>query len=162
MRIPFALVAAALVAMAGSAPVRRAGNDLKPPTGYRTWFHVNSALIDSASSLFGLLGGLHNVHINSVGQPALQSGALYPAGTVFVDDIQSFTVSDHVYTQTGRTALAVMVRDPKEYPATGGWGFQVWAGGDSTKPLVKNATMQCFRCHESRKDHQYVFSTYIP
>jgi hypothetical protein len=139
-----------------------ATTELKPPTGYRTWFHVNSSLVDSASGLFKVLGGLHHIYINPVGQPALVAGGQYPAGTIFVDDIHTFTVKDHVYNEGPRAAVAVMVKDPKEYAATGGWGFQAWAGGDSTKPLVTNATTQCFNCHLPQQAHQFVFSTYIP
>lgn len=152
----FALLAGTAALVAGASA------DLKPPAGYRTWFHVNSSLVDSASGTFKALGGLHNIYVNPVGQPALASGAAYPAGTIFLDDVHAFSVSDHVYTEGPRLAVAVMVRDPKEYAATGGWGFQAWVGGDSTKPLVTNAATQCFNCHLQRADHQFVFSTYIP
>ena len=163
MRNRFALLAGTAALVAGApAPATRASADLRPPTGYRTWFHVNSAVVDSASGLFKALGGLHNIYLNAVGQPALASGGPYPAGATFVDDIHALSVSDHIYTPGARIGLAVMVRDPKEYAATGGWGFQLWAGGDSTKPLVTNAVTQCYNCHTQRKDNQFVFSTYIP
>jgi len=163
VRTRFVMLAGTVALVAGaSAPAPRAGADLTPPTGYRTWFHVNSSLVDSASGLFKILGGLHNIYVNPVGQAALQTGAPYPAGTIFVDDIHTVTVSDHVYNEGARAAVAVMVKDPKEYAATGGWGFQAWAGGDSTKPVVKNAVTQCFNCHAPQKDHQFVFSTYLP
>ena len=55
-----------------------------------------------------------------------------------------------------------MEKDAKKYAATGGWGFQAWAGGDPKKPLVTDAAKQCFACHEPQKAHDYVFSTYIP
>ena len=29
-----------------------------------------------------------------------------------------------------------MLKDKTKYASTGGWGFQAWAGGDPTKPLV--------------------------
>ena len=163
MRNRLALLAGTVALVAGaSAPAMRARANLTPPTGYRTWFHVNSSLVDSASGLFKVLGGLHNIYVNPAGQAALTSGGAYPAGALFVDDIHTFTVNDHVYSEGPRAALAVMVRDPKEYAATGGWGFQLWAGGDPAKPLVTNATTQCFNCHAPQKDHQFVFSTYIP
>ena len=44
---------------------------------------------------------------------------------------------------------------------TGGWGFQFFAGGDPKKPVVTDATKQCFECHVPRKDNDYVYSTYI-
>ena len=162
MRNAVVLLAGA-VAFATAAPAPPpARSDIRPPTGYRSWFHVNSSLVDTGSALFPVLGGLHNIYINSVGQPALETGGLYPAGTVFVDDIHNVTIQDHVFSEAGRKGLAVMVKDVKQYSATGGWGFQLWAAGDSTKPIVTNAALQCFGCHAPHKDHQYVFSTYIP
>jgi hypothetical protein len=54
-----------------------------------------------------------------------------------------------------------MVKDQKKYASTGGWGFQLWAGGDPNKPIVTDAAKQCFECHQPKKDQDYVFSTYI-
>jgi Cytochrome P460 len=76
--------------------------------------------------------------------------------------IDEFTVSDGSYVEGGRKAIALMEKDAKKYAATGGWGFQAWAGGDPKKPLVTDAAKQCFACHEPQKVHDYVFSTYIP
>jgi hypothetical protein len=39
-------------------------DDFKLPTGYRTWFHVNTMVVDKASPLFEGLGGMHNVYAN--------------------------------------------------------------------------------------------------
>jgi Cytochrome P460 len=55
-----------------------------------------------------------------------------------------------------------MVKDSKKYASTGGWGFQLWQGEDPSKPIVTDAAKQCFECHTSRKDNDYVYSTYIP
>jgi hypothetical protein len=135
---------------------------IQPPTDYRYWFHVNTMIIDKASPLFDPLGGMHNVYINATGEEALKTGGPYPDGTMFVTDLHEFTVQDGSYVEGPRKALAVMVKDAKKYQSTGGWGFQLFAGGDAKKPLVTDAAKQCFGCHEPRKDHDYVFSTYIP
>lgn len=137
-------------------------DEIKPPTGYRHWFHVNTMIVDKASPLFDQLGGMHNVYINAIGEEALKKGGPYPDGTMFVTDLHEFTVQDGSYVEGPRKALAVMVKDAQTYQSTGGWGFQLFAGGDAKKPLVTDAAKQCFGCHEPRKDHDYVFSTYIP
>jgi hypothetical protein len=137
-------------------------DEIKPPTGYRHWFHVNTMIVDKASPLFDQLGGMHNVYINAIGEEALKKGGPYPDGTMFVTDLHEFTVQDGSYVEGPRKALAVMVKDARRYQSTGGWGFQLFAGGDAKKPLVTDAAKQCFACHEPRKDHDYVFSTYIP
>jgi hypothetical protein len=50
----------------------------------------------------------------------------------------------------------------KEVRSDGRLGPQAWAGGDPKKPLVTDATKQCFECHQARKEKDYVYSTYIP
>jgi hypothetical protein len=140
----------------------QATNDLKPPVGYRHWFHVNTMIVDKASPLFDGLGGMHNVHVNSVGEPALKKGGPYPDRTVFITDLHDFAVVDGSYVEGALKGLAVMVKDSKKYASTGGWGFQFWAGGDPKKPQVTDATKQCFECHQPKKGQDYVYSTYIP
>jgi hypothetical protein len=137
-------------------------DDLTPPVGYRHWFHVNTMIVDKASPLFKDLGGMHNVHVNSIGEPALRNGGPYPDGTVFMTDLHDFTAVDGTYVEGSLKGLALMKKDSKRYASTGGWGFQFWLGGDAKKPVVTNATKQCFECHQPKKDQDYVYSTYIP
>jgi hypothetical protein len=137
-------------------------DNLKPPVGYRNWFHVNTMVIDKASPLFDPLGGMHNVHVNSVGEPALRKGGPYPNGTMFLTDLHDFSVADGAYVEGPLKGLALMVKDSKKYASTGGWGFQLWLGGDRKKPVVTDAAKQCFGCHQPKKNQDYVFSTYIP
>ena len=154
------LSAALLVSISQFAA--ESADDIKPPVGYRNWFHVNTMIVDKASPLFEALGGMHNVYINSVGQAALKNGGTYPDKTAFVTDLHEFTVSDGSYVEGPRKALAMMAKDKKKYASTGGWAFQAWAEGDPKKPLVTDATKQCFECHQPKKDQDYVYSTYIP
>jgi len=154
--------AVALAAVVGLVAAVSADTDLKPPTDYHQWFHVNTMVIDKTSPLFGSLGGMHNVYINAVGLPALKNGTAFPDETVFVSDVHEFTVNDGSYVEGGRKAIALMVKDANKYAATGGWGFQAWAGGDPGKPVVTDAANQCFACHVPQKAHDYVYSTYIP
>jgi len=137
-------------------------DDLKFPTGYRSWFHVNTMVVDKASPLFEQIGGMHSVYINAKGQAALKKGVPYPDKTVFVSDVHEVTMSDGSYVEGTRKGLAVMLKDRKKYASTGGWGFQLWAEGDPKKAVVTDAAKQCFECHQPKKDQDYVFSTYIP
>jgi hypothetical protein len=147
----------AIVAMSADA-----AGDLKRPTGYRHWFHVNTMVVDKASPLFAVLGGMHNVHVNSVGEAALKKGGPYPNGTMFLTDLHDFAVVDGAYVEGALKGLALMEKDSKKYASTGGWGFQFWAGGDPKKPIVTDAVKQCFECHQPKKAQDYVYSTYIP
>jgi Cytochrome P460 len=154
------IVAIAASFLAAFLFAAQSADDIQIPAGYRKWFHVNTMIVDKASPLFDVLGGMHNIHVNSAGEAALKKGGPYPDETIFLSDVHDFTVSDGTYVEGPQKLLAVMVKD-KKYASTGGWGWQAWAGGDPKKPLVTDAAKQCFECHQARKDHDYVYSTYI-
>ena len=156
--LPFASLAVLAIV---SLPAVSA-DDLRPPVGYRQWFHVNTMIVDKASPLFGALGGMHNVHVNSVGESALKNGGAYPDGTVFMTDLHDFAVVDGSYVEGALKGLAAMVKDSQKHASTGGWGFEFWVRGDPKKPVVTDATKQYFECHQPKKDQDYVYSTYIP
>src|SRR5215813_6884076 len=162
MQHKLALFSATLAVLAMTSIVARPADDIKPPSGYRNWFHVNTMIVDKASPLFATLGGMHNVHVNSGGEPALKKGGPYPDGTMFVTDLHDFTVSDGSYVMGNLKGVAVMVKDAQKYAETGGWGFQFFAGGDANKPVVTDVVKQCFACHQPQKNQDYVYSTYIP
>jgi hypothetical protein len=157
-------LALSFMAVAGviSAVAAESAGDLKLPASFRYWYHVNTMVIDKSSPLFEAMGGMHNVYVNSTGETALKKGERYPDKTVFLIDLHDFTISEGSYVEGPRKATAIMLKDKKKYVSTGGWGFQAWAGGDPTKPLVKDPTTQCFECHQPKKDQDYVYSTYIP
>jgi hypothetical protein len=81
---------------------------------------------------------------------------------MFVTDLHDFSVVDGSYVMGNLKGVAVMVKDAKKYASTGGWGFQFFAGGDPKKPVVTDASKQCFECHTPKKAQDYVYSTYIP
>ena len=49
--------------------------------------------------MFNVLGGMHNVHVNQVGEGALKKGGPYPNGTVFMTDLHDFAVDDGSYVE---------------------------------------------------------------
>jgi hypothetical protein len=135
----------------GAVSAISAGDDVPFPDGFRDWFAVNSMII----------------YVNATGLPTLKKDGPfpYPDGAVFADDVHEFSVKDGSYVEGNKKAVTVMVKDAKKYATTGGWGFQVWAGGDPSKPLVPDATQAtqaCFACHTPQKAQDYTFSTYIP
>ncbi len=116
--------------------------------------------IESEMALGGC--GSRAAYINSTGETALKKGEPYPDKTVLLVDLHEFTISDGSYVEGPRKVTAIMLKDKKKYVSTGGWGFQAWAGGDPTKPLVTDPTKQCFECHQLKKNQDNVYSTYIP
>jgi hypothetical protein len=142
-------------------------SDIRFPDDFRNWFVVNSMIVTKDSPISTQIGGMHVVYVNAKRLTTLKEGgpSPYPEGTIFADDVHDFTVKDGVYTEESKKAVAVMVKDSKKYSTTGGWGFQVWAGGDRGKPLVPDtahAVEACFKCHTPQKARDYTFSTYIP
>jgi hypothetical protein len=161
----FAVVGTLLSLTAVSA--QPAGDEVQFPTEFRNWFTVNSMIVTKDSPISSQIGGMHIIYVNAKGLPVLKNGGPlpYPDGTVFADDVHDFSVEDGSYVEGSKKAVTVMVKDAKKYPTTGGWGFQVWGGGDPTKPLIPDtahAVKACFTCHTPRMDHDYTFSTYIP
>ena len=144
-----------------------ASDDVPFPTNFRDWFAVNSMIVTKDSPMSAQIGGLHIVYVNAKGLPVLKSGGPYPYpdGTVFADDVHEFSVKDGSYVEEAKKAVTVMVKDSKKYPTTGGWGFQVWAGGDPAKPLIPDtahAIPACFVCHSPQAGQDFVFSHWIP
>ena len=149
-----------------AASAQPAGDRIAFPNGFRNWFVVNSMIVTKDSPISDQLGGMHIIYVNAKGLPTLKkSGPLpYPDGTIFADDVHEFSIKEGSYVEGDKKAVALMIKNAKLYPTTGGWGFQVWAGGDPSKPLVPDtahAIQACFACHTPQKSHDYTFSTYI-
>jgi hypothetical protein len=153
------------VAVLGVAGALLAGTEDGPrlPVGFQHWYLANSMLVTKEPNQFGLVTGLHLIYVNAAGFERFRRGGAtpYPDGSIFVDDIRDFSMTDGAYQQGERKAVPVMVKDSKRYAATGGWGFQAWASGDPSKPIVKDATKQCFGCHKAKQANDSVFSTYL-
>ena len=157
----------AVIVTSFGAAATSTGYEVRFPNEFRDWFLVNSMTAGKDSPVFGHVDGMHFVHVNAKGLPTLKKGGPfpYPDGTIFMDDVHEFSVRDGASVEGVRKAVTVMVKDSKKYASTGGWGFQVWLGGDPSKPQVPDADhaiTACLACHTPQKDQDYVFSTYIP
>ena len=151
----------------GAFSTMPAANDVPFPTGFRDWFAVNSMIVTKDSPIFGQIGGMHLIYVNAKGLPTLKAGGPFPYadGTIFADDVHEFSIKDGSYVEGTEKAVTVMVKDAKKYPTNGGWGFQAWAVGDPSKPLVPDAAhakQACFTCHTPQKAQDFTFSTYSP
>lgn len=142
----------------GQAPKKSA---VPFPTGYRHWTLVKTMVIfGNQHPLFNKFGGLHNVYVNDVGLTSLKQGKAYPDGTVFVFDLYDFRSAQGAIEVRGRKFVAVMKKNAKLYPETGGWGWEVFQD-DEQKGSLQDMK-QCFDCHASQKRTDYVYSTYTP
>jgi hypothetical protein len=151
----------------GASSANPPAADIPFPSGFRDWFVVNSMIVTKDSPIFGQIGGLHIIYVNAKGLATLKKGGPlpYPDGTVLADDVHEFSVKNGSYVEGEKKAVTVMLKDAKKYATNGGWGFQAWAGGDPSKPLVPDAThatQACFLCHTPQRANDYTFSRYIP
>ncbi len=148
--------ATALITLALAAePVKETVNY---PEGYRQWHHVQSLIIQKRHKDFETAGGIHHVYANEKAFDALVAGKPYPDGSVFVDDVLTATERDRTITEGVRKFITVMQKDSKEAAETGGWAFEVFA--DDTKERKAPDQKACFKCHETQKDTDYIFSKY--
>ena len=131
------------------------------PAGYRVWPHVKSMLIYSDKHpLFASFGGLHHIYVNRTGLKASKAQGTYPEGTVLVFDLLQVQEDQGAYIEGPRKLVAVMLKNSKRFKTTGGWGFEAFKAGDPKQRVVTNPAGQCFGCHTSQKEHDYVFSTF--
>jgi len=153
-------VVAAVTGLAAAAPSANVPADVPYPTNYREWTHVKSMVIEPGHALHATFGGIHHLYANGEAMKGYQQGH-FPDGAVIVFDLLEAVGADHTVTEGKRKVLGVMHRDARKYAATGGWGFEGFAGDSQTQRVVgANAATACFGCHQARKPQEFVFSAY--
>jgi hypothetical protein len=129
------------------------------PEGYRKWVHVKTMIVFSKESkLFDRFEGMHNIYVNEAGWNAFRIGAAYPDGAMFVFDLYDVRTYQGTMEARGRKFLAVMKKNSKLYPGTGGWGFEIFQGYQG-KGSLKDMK-ECFNCHSAQKGRDYIFSEF--
>ena len=151
---PFAI--ATLLAALHTVPAA-AQTAVPYPEGYRAWAHVKSMVILPGHPLENPFAGIHHVYANDKALQGLAAGS-YADGAVLIFDLLEAGVKDNAVAEGPRKLVGVMHRDAKAHAATGGWGFEGFAGDTRDKRLVADGGKSCFACHEQRKDKAFVFS----
>lgn len=130
------------------------------PSSYRNWVHVRSALVDPNSPKAGRYGGLHHIYANEKAQEGYRTG-VFPDGSVIVFDLLETKENAGTTVEGPRKFIDVMSKESKLYAATGGWGFEEFAGDSQTdRALTSEAKVACFGCHTRRKSNDFVFSSF--
>jgi hypothetical protein len=155
------LVSGALLgSVAACMVVAATSNDVGYPEGYRKWQHVKSMVIQEGHPLHGAFGGIHHLYANGKAMEGYRSG-VFADGSVVAFDLLEANTADNAITEGNRKVLGVMHKDNKKFTATGGWGFEGFAGDSKTQRVVgTNAATACFGCHTARKQNGFVFSAY--
>ena len=139
-----------------------AENEAVPyPDGYRTWTHVKSMLIQPGHALENPFQGIHHVYANEIARKGLESG-LYADGAILAFDLLEYSEKDNTIQEGKRKLLGVMQKNAIKYKATGGWGFEGFAGNSQTERLSNDGGQSCYGCHTSQKDKDFVFSELRP
>jgi hypothetical protein len=145
-----------VAAAALCAPVQAA--DVPFPSGYRSWTHVKSMVIEPGHALYESFGGIHHLYANAKAMEGYRTGR-FRDGSVIIFDLLEAQSADNAVTEGRRKVVGVMHRDARKYAATGGWGFEGFVAGDPGQRAVgANAETACFGCHAPQKDNSYVFS----
>lgn len=135
-----------------------AADSVPYPTGYRDWHHVKSMVIEEGHPLYASFGGIHHIYANKKAMQGYRSGR-FPDGAVIVFDLLEAKREGGAVIEGARKVVGVMHKDARHHAATGGWGFEGFAGDSRTERVVgANAKTACFDCHASQKANDYVFS----
>ncbi|MFA3784218.1 cytochrome P460 family protein [Melioribacteraceae bacterium 4301-Me] len=132
---------------------------VKYPTGYRNWTHVKTLVLEKGHPLYEAFGGIHHIYANKIALEAYKSNKKFKDGSVIVFDLLEAVNSDNAIAEGSRKVVGVMEKDSKKFKDTGGWGFEGF-NGDTKERIVKNMYGECFSCHLSQKNNDYVFSQY--
>ncbi|MBN7795084.1 cytochrome P460 family protein [Parahaliea mediterranea] len=144
--------------IAATALSLQADPEVPYPTGYRDWQHVKSMVIEQGHPLYTAFGGIHHLYANNEALKGYRDGR-FPNGAVIIFDLLEAVHEGNTIGEGSRKVLGVMHKDEDKFSATGGWGFEGFAGGDPSRRVVAgNAATACFACHQPQKDRDYVFS----
>jgi hypothetical protein len=168
----FAVVVAGIVASTAPVSGHAQGEaapifGIKIPAGYRNWRLVSVAHEE------GDLNDIRAILGNDTAIKAYREEKLpFPDGTIIARIAWKYVPSEENNKVFGRGQsfvpgpapdwyLQFMVKDSKEYAATGGWGFaQFSKDGKPSADATKLRT--CFPCHEPVKARDFVFTRYTP
>jgi hypothetical protein len=158
----FRFIASAALAVGAvvSRAAETAGAEVAPyPSGYRTWAHVKSSVIGPAHANFAVVGGFQHIYANAEAMKGYRT-RVFADGAVIAFDWLEMTEANGAFSEGARRQTDVMVRDTKRFAATGGWGFQRYAGSSTTERAEKPSPAQCFACHERLQKDGLVLSSY--
>lgn len=129
------------------------------PTGYRSWTHVKSMVIQEGHSLYGPFGGIHHIYANDLAIEALKKKQKYPDGSYFVFDLIDVNADGSAITEKDRKITGVMYKDANKFKDTGGWAFEGFKG-NTRERAITDGGKSCFACHAGLKSSDFVYSEY--
>lgn len=135
-------------------------SEVKYPEGYRRWTHVKS-VVSAPEGPTDKRSGIHHIYANDLAMQGYETGK-FPEGSIMAFDLLDVTIEGTKTREGKRKLLDVMEKDSKRFAATGGWGFEEFPGDGRVPLLRERAVTACFQCHETRRESDYVFTTFRP
>lgn len=134
-----------------------APNGITLPEGYKDWRAISTSHRTDNNTLRVTIGNDTAIAATRAGQTNP-----WPEGAILGKLVWKDATDAHWATATvpGKFVHAeFMIKDAKQYAASGGWGFARWLGEDQ-KPYGKDAgfVQECFGCHTPVKANDYVFT----
>ncbi|MBM3573119.1 MAG: cytochrome C [Alphaproteobacteria bacterium] len=154
-----ALITATSLAAITIGSVAVAADKVAYPWGYRSWVHVKSMIINADHPLANPFAGMHHVYANPKAVKGLKSGK-YEDGSILIFDLLESNAGGGAVQEGKRKFIGVMHKDAKAFAATGGWGYEAFAGDTKSKRVVTDGGTGCYGCHSGQKDKDFVFSAY--
>lgn len=129
-------------------------NGLTVPAGYQNWKLIGVSERTDKNSLRAILG-------NRIAHQATYAngGWNWPEGTILAKLVwgnSKHPLWPEAIVPGSLTHIEFMVKDPKKYASTGGWGYGRWLGMD-LEPYPNNGS-ECFTCHTKARGTDYVFT----
>jgi hypothetical protein len=147
----------AVCAVAADSKVAPAPNGIALPEAYKDWRLIAPSYRTDKNHIRAILG-------NDIAIEAVRAGKTnpWPDGAILAKLSWKNKTDEHfpVATVPGEFVQAeFMVKNARQYAATGGWGFARWLGMEQ-KPYGKDAlfVQECFACHTPVKANDYVFT----
>ena len=135
------------VVLAAAALAGSKGSAIPFPENYRQWTHVKSTLVGPQAPGFQNNGGYHHFYANEQAMEGYRTGT-FPDGSILIDDGLESIEKDGVTSEGARRRVAVMVRDSRRFPESGGWGFEWYPGDTHAGSLDTSQKAACLICHQ--------------
>jgi hypothetical protein len=140
---------------------RGATGNVPFPRLYRLLTMTHGRMIGPNSPNFASLGGLDYVYANRRARTGFDSRP-FDEGSLLVNErMHAAESADGVWQEARTVFVAVMLKDRRRYPQTGGWGFNVFSPANPQGLTVEQARTQCFEaCHKAQAQRDFVFSDF--
>lgn len=125
------------------------------PKGWKNFTFVKSMVIPDRNNP---LYGFHHIYVNRKGITTLRRGGMFPEETIFIGVFYDVVTEKNGSIQQGKKLFYVCMRKDLMEKETGGWKYAAFDADG--KYLEKDYKKECFECHTSVKDNDYVFSKF--